>query len=224
MPPDVSPASAMRGWALASAALALALVVAVWARPLPEQPGSRATIAPRGPPTAATRPPPAVELEPESARLARLRSDSDLLSAPPQVPIDQPQRVDPPPRPAVAAPAQTAHRPGPAPRPAATIAEQPKAASAESEASAGCRPGGSVVVSAACKNARIATLDRLAAGFFSQSMAHADAARKELLMSSHTRSAQARVACHSDSCLGDAYLRQMREMSAIMSSRPAPTQ
>jgi hypothetical protein len=214
----------MRRWALASAALALALVVAVWARPLPEPPGSRATVAPRARQTPAARSQPIVELEPESARLARLRSDSELLSAPPQVPIDQPQRVDPPPRPAVATPAQTAHRPRPAPRPATAIAEQPKATSAESEASAGCRPGGSVVVSAACKNARIATLDRLAAGFFSQSMAHADAARKELLMSSHTRSAEVRGACHSDSCLGDAYLRQMREMSAIMATRPAPTQ
>ena len=76
----------------------------------------------------------------------------------------------------------------------------------------------------AAGHARIATLDRLAAGFFSQSMAHADAARKELLMSSHTRSAEVRGACHSDSCLGDAYLRQMREMSAIMATRPAPTQ
>jgi hypothetical protein len=78
MPPDGSPPPAMRGWALASAALALALVVAVWARPLPEPPGSRAAIAPRSPPAAATRPPPAVELEPESARLARIRSDSEL--------------------------------------------------------------------------------------------------------------------------------------------------
>jgi uncharacterized protein len=61
----------------------------------------------------------------------------------------------------------------------------------------------------------------MAAGFFSQSMAHANAAKKELLMSSHTRSVATRSACHSDSCLGEAYLRQMREISAIMQGRPA---
>ena len=77
-----------------------------------------------------------------------------------------------------------------------------------------------MIVSAGCKNDRLAALDRMAAGFFSQSMAHADAAKKELLMSSHTRSAAARGACRSDSCVSDAYLRQMREISAIMESKP----
>jgi hypothetical protein len=52
-------------------------------------------------------------------------------------------------------------------------------------------------------------------------MAHADAEKKELLMSSHTRSAATRSACHSDSCVSDAYLRQMREISAIMQGRAA---
>jgi uncharacterized protein len=76
-------------------------------------------------------------------------------------------------------------------------------------------------VSVGCKDDRLTTLDRMAAGFFSQSMAHADAAKKQLLLTSHTRSAATRSACHSDSCLSDAYLRQMREMSAIMEGRAA---
>jgi uncharacterized protein len=79
-------------------------------------------------------------------------------------------------------------------------------------------------VSVGCKNPQIAALDRMAAGFFSQSMAHADAARKQLLLSSHTRSAAARGSCRSDSCVTDAYLRQMREISTIMKSGPGPAE
>jgi hypothetical protein len=225
LPPNPSPAPAMRGWALGSAALALALVVAVWAKPLPEPQGSLETVEPSAGHAAPAKPQPIVELEPESVRLARLHTDSGGAVAEPvmAIPVDRSELGDPAPKSAVTAVAATARSPRPAPRPLPAIAEQ-KADIAESEASAGCRPGGSVIVSAACKNARIATLDRLAAGFFSQSMAHADAARKALLMSSHTRSAEARGACHSDSCLGDAYLRQMREMSAIMAARPDPEQ
>ena len=68
----------------------------------------------------------------------------------------------------------------------------------------------------------MATLDRMAAGFFTQSMANADPARKDLLLSARNRSAAARNACRSDSCVTDAYLRQIRETSAIMEGRATP--
>jgi hypothetical protein len=145
-------------------------------------------------------------------------------------PLDQAEAMEasleppiaPPPRriePVQIATASTrrAMAPSPRPIPAATV-------SAANEASNGCRPGGSVGVSAGCKNQRLLALDQMAAGFFSQSMAHADTAKKALLLSSHTRSAAARAGCRSDSCIGEAYLRQMREISAIMEGRSAPDQ
>jgi hypothetical protein len=219
---------AMRGWALASAALALVLVVAVWARPQAQPSKAHVTAPARHVPAATSGP--IVELEPESDRLARLRGDSEAVPAPPVLPpINQALPVEPPSSPIISAPAPraepipvaaTAPKHAPAktltPAPARVASAKPKAAAAPAEVSEGCRPGGEIGVSIGCKNARIVALDRAAAGFFSQSMARADAAKRQLLLSSHTRSAEMRVACHSDSCVSDAYLRQIREISAIM--------
>jgi curved DNA-binding protein CbpA len=234
-PPARPPA--MRGWALASAALAFGLVVAVWTLPQPNPPKGAGNVAPRTSQASEAKAPPPVELESEASRLARLRGDRPV--APPDPPIAPPAQPDAmeasltppisappraaPVRVAIAMPSRSIPkaRIAPAALPAAPL-QQPKASAALPEPSAGCRPGGSVAVSVGCKNDRLATLDRMAAGFFSQSMAHADAARKELLMSSHTRSASTRAACHSDSCVSDAYLRQMREISSIMQGRASP--
>ncbi|MFL6736840.1 MAG: hypothetical protein ACJ8F4_07255, partial [Sphingomonas sp.] len=64
--------------------------------------------------------------------------------------------------------------------------------------------------------------DRMSYGFFSQSMAHATGAKKQLLVAARERSAAERKACRSDACLADAYLRQIRQTSAIM-EHPADT-
>ena len=230
MPPARPPA--MRSIGIASTALALALVLAVWARPQPDAPKARVAQTTRQPPP--PKPQPVVELEPESARLALLRCESSqrpqlppegvppIAESLPLAPIAAPLPHSAPVRIAASAPrlppARTAHPP------ASSVPSPLKASSVASEASAGCSPSNSVVVSSGCKNERVATLDRMAAGFFSQSMAHADAAKKELLLTSHSRSAATRGACHSDSCLSNAYLRQMREISAIMEGRPLPAQ
>jgi hypothetical protein len=222
----------MRGVGLASAALALTFRVAALAWPQAEPPRERGTVPPSSR-QAPAKPQPIVELAPESERLARLRGESDapppslvpeiVQTEPAQAPLE-PIGPAPAPAPAVAPrrlTMQSPKRPTPAPVLAATASPKPKVVTASSEGTAACRPGGSVSVSVGCTNERLATLDRMAAGFFSQSMAHADAAKKELLMSSHTRSAEARGACRSDSCVSDAYLRQMREISAIMEGRDA---
>ena len=238
VPPRRPPA--MRGWALASAALALGLVVTVTLWPQPEPTAGRKSTSPPVHQLAAAHHEPLVELEPESARLAKLRGDSSPVSEPPlSPPVAQAEPTVPPLNPVVSVPPPTretiriaaatpTRRPvreaPPTPAQAAITPPERTAATALSEASAGCRPGGSLGVSVACKNERLATLDRMAAGFFSQSMAHADAAKKELLMSSHSRSAATRSACRSDSCVSDAYLRQMREISAIMEGRSVPSE
>lgn len=229
----------MRNIGLASAALAFGLVVAVWALPPAPAPPGHASLAPASsqPPRKKTEP--IVELEPESERLARLRDQSGLVSPSPPVampdiepapeasiepPIPAPPPMAAPVRVATAAPRRllpkALHAPAASPARTVALRETPKSADDVD----GCRPGGSVGVSVGCKNDRLVALDRMAAGFFSQSMAHADAAKKALLLSSHTRSSATRSACRSDSCVGDAYLRQMREISAIMEGRELPTQ
>lgn len=221
---------AMRGLGMASAALAFALVAALWVLPQPTPPTDPSVPAPVAKPSPKARTEPITELEPESERLARLRS---VVIAPPMpelvTPVDQAGSAEASFGPALAAtpvPTQPVHmaahtvRHAVAERPRSTpVAPQPK----EDEL-ADCRPGGSLGVSVGCKNDRLVALDRMAAGFFSQSMAHADAAKKAELLSSHTRSAASRSACRSDSCVSDAYLRQMREISAIMEGREPPAQ
>jgi uncharacterized protein len=64
----------------------------------------------------------------------------------------------------------------------------------------------------------------MSAGFFRQSMANANPAKKELLLNARGRLVALRKACRSDSCLADTYVRQMREISTIMESRPTPAQ
>jgi len=235
IPPNPSrPAPAMRNVGLASAALALGLVVAVWAHPPPPAPAGHASVAPTSSQPQRKETEPIVELQPESERLARLREQAGLvpqpveieptIAEPAETPVAAPPPIEAPVRMAMTVPRhivpKAARAPAAAPRRIAAVTEAPRAV----EDVGACRPGGSVGVSVGCKNERLVALDRMAAGFFSQSMAHADAAKKALLLSSHTRSTATRSACRSDSCVGDAYLRQMREISAIMEGRDPPAQ
>lgn len=210
-PADRPPAPAMRGVGIASALLALALVGAVWAWP----PWDRPTEHPQAglaSEQASSRPPPAraesvVELQPESERLANLRRDAEILNPRPVVapPLEEVIPADPalePPEPVSARRRAMARAPNPPPRPLAPATRtgpKPKAPRVQDE--------------------RVATLDRMSTGFFNQSMANAGDSKKLLLVAARDRSAAQRKACRSDSCVAEAYVRQIRETSAIMETR-----
>lgn len=233
----------MRAASIVSALLAFGLVVAVWAWPrtLPDRSSHPAAPEP-SPPTAVSAPakPPA-RLEPEHIRLARLAARGPAgrpAPAPPVAPVvgrkaapaverkPRPpavlvvQRQPPPPArapkvmPQVAkAPALASKAPTPPRRPPV---EQPRKPAPEvAKASPPPQP-------AAAKTDRLATLDRMSYGFFSQSMAHANSTKKQLLLAARDRSTAERKACRSDSCIADAYLRQIRQTSAIMETPSAP--
>jgi hypothetical protein len=212
-PPRRPPA--MRAVGIASAVLALGLVVAVWtlAEKHPDTPQTNHSQATRQEAANGAASPayPLVQLEPESERLARLREETDILSPAPVVPLPDER---PPPDPvviptgtlrAVASPVRAAVQ---APRRSATAQSTPKA--------------NVVAAGSARKNERLATLDTMAGGFFTQSMAHATDAKRELLLSARNRSSAKRKACRSDACAADAYVRQIRETSAIMEGRTGP--
>ena len=229
------PAPAMRGPAIASACIALAVAFAVWAWQEPSPPPGMGATAPAPRHTAVAKPEPLIELEPESERLARLHEEAALVpDVPPVEPIDElvqaePDLELPAPPPVVREPRTPANRtiiPAPqrprvasAPPLRAPSRRAAKARTESSRVSAACRSGGS----ARCQNERIRTLDRMARGFLSQSMVHASAPKQQLLLNVRDRSAATRSACRSDSCVSEAYLRQMREISAIMEGRQLPT-
>jgi len=206
------PPPAMRTVGIAAAALALALVAIAWNN-RPIQPASHTQAAKVEPARSAPNPAyPIIQLEPESERLARLREEAEILSptpvAPPpeeSVPAD-PILVPPNPRSMAAAPALASRRTAvPAGhRPAPPSAPKAKA------------------VPATPKSKQLIALETMAAGFFTQSMAHATDAKKELLLGARNRSATKRKACGSDACVADAYVRQIRETSAIMEGRAGP--
>jgi uncharacterized protein len=62
-------------------------------------------------------------------------------------------------------------------------------------------------------------VERIATGFLRQSLAHADPYKQQLLLGAGSRSVASRAACHSDDCITNAYLRQIREITAIVEGR-----
>jgi hypothetical protein len=201
------PPPAMRTVGIALAALALALVAMVWtlAERQPAPPADHTPMMKQD--EAGSQPMPAepvVQLEPESERLARLREEAEILTqgqAPPAEEIVAAEPViAPKASPGVAVRAPPSRRKAmPAPVPPRQVASKPKAAPPK-------------------KDERLATVETMAAGYFTQSMANASDAKKELLVGARDRSAAKRKACRSDSCIADAYVRQIRETSAIMES------
>ena len=209
-PPAERAPPPMRAPAIAAAVLAFVLSFGVWMSQQPQVPATKSAVAR---PAAHVSPVPVVELEPESERLARLHAQSEPVASDP-VPADpQLEAVANVPAPPPVLPSTTvaSRRPTPAPRLAAHVPATP----APQEVVV--RPA-----TAPRTNERIATLDRLARGFFSQSMVHAPEAKQQLLIGSRDRSLATRTACHSDACVSEAYLRQMREISAIMEGRSLP--
>ena len=168
---------------------------------------------------AANAPYPLIQLEPESERLARLREQAEALTP---APVAPPPDETPPPDPVViptrVQPALVAPPRAPSSAPRRTAVQVPRQPPpAQSTPKAKVVAAGSVP-----KNERLATLDTMAGGFFTQSMTHATDAKKELLLGARNRSAAKRKACRSDACLADAYVRQIRETSAIMEGRTGP--
>jgi hypothetical protein len=209
------PPPAMRTVGIATAALALVLVAVVWNN-RPTQPTGHAQPAKQEPARSAPNPAyPLIQLEPESERLARLREEAEILSpAPVQSRPEETVPADPLVAPAKAQPVAAA--PAPAPRPAVVqIPRRPAPPPSAPKA----KP---TPVPAPPKSKQLTALDTMAAGFFTQSMAHATDAKKELLLGARNRSAIKREACGSDACVADAYIRQIRETSAIMEGRTGP--
>jgi hypothetical protein len=201
----------MRAPAIATAVLAFVLSFGVWMSQQPPVPAAKSAVVR---PAAHVSPVPMVELEPESERLARLHAQSGVVATAPAPPDPQLEAVADVPAPSPVLPTSrvpdrrlapavrvSAHVPPPAP---STAQPPPPPAAAPRT------------------NERIATLDRLARGFFSQSMVHAPEAKQQMLISSRDRATATRTACHSEACVSDAYLRQMREISAIMEGRSVP--
>jgi hypothetical protein len=207
----------MRAATIVSAVLALGVVAAVWSWPRPAPPVRRslpATSASSHPTAVGAPQKPPTHLEPESERLAKLAASS----APPLervAPVALP--VEPDPEPVIATP-RVPPSTRALPRPA--LASPRRNAIAEVRRPAPEIPKVITPAPAAAPSAQLATLDRLSTGFFSQSMVHASDDKKQLLLAARDRSAAKRKACRSDSCVADAYLRQIRQTSAIMERRP----
>ena len=204
-PSPPAPPPAMRAAGIVSALAALGLVVAAWAWPQTAPParGPSAQPPPSKAVAADSGPAPLAELGPEHERLAALREEIAPPDPPPvaDVPAPIPEAIDPPIPVKLASAAPV--RPKPQPKRAAAV--PPRTASNMKSQ----RPG----------SERVTTLDRLSSGFFSQSMVHATATKKEQLLSMRDRFAAERGACRSEACVAGTYVRQMRETSAIMEGR-----
>jgi hypothetical protein len=199
----------MRSAAIASAALAAILVGAVWMSQ-GNQPAKVSTASPAKQAPAKAEPAPAEPpkaLEPEAQRLARL--------APPVSPPDAELEAALAPVPVTSAAVIPDEKPPATPKePKVALARLPKTPS---------KPVTKPAQTASdLQNDRVATLNRVSSGFFTQSMVHADQSKKTLLMAARDRSEAERKACRSDSCVASAYLRQIRATSAIMEGKTGP--
>ena len=189
------PPPPMRTAGIATAVLAVVLVGAVWAWPRPSNSPRSEIAALTRDGGAKVRPDtPAVRPEPQARPPSVASAASPPVPAPPSAaPTDEVPKVEP-----VAAP--------PLPILAARAEPQRSVATVAARAATGRKPPEPAVPKADSKPAerkpstddQVATLDRLSAGFFSQSMVHATGAKKELLLAARDRSAAQRKACRSD--------------------------
>ena len=72
---------------------------------------------------------------------------------------------------------------------------------------------------AVCKSSDLSRLDRHLGVLYGQSWGQADAARRAKLLGTRDRFIARRESCKSDSCISDAYVRRMREISDIMAKK-----
>ena len=66
------------------------------------------------------------------------------------------------------------------------------------------------------QKARVAALESMSTSFYNQSLGHADDARRSQLQQARDLFVNARNACRSDSCVGDAHASYIRDISQIM--------
>jgi curved DNA-binding protein CbpA len=211
---------AMRSVGIASAVLALALVGAVWTLAEKDPSAAQASDPPPAKQETAKGAPDAVydaaPLEPESERLARLREQAEILSSAPASPPPDDAELSVP-----LVSAETRAQPLNVTQVRPPVGASPRAPSRLASRQAETRPQPSQTATAPT-NERLATLSKMAAGFFTQSMAHATDAKMDLLLGARSRSAAKRKACTSDACVADAYVTQIRETSAIVEGRTGP--
>jgi len=66
------------------------------------------------------------------------------------------------------------------------------------------------------EKARVAALEGMSTSFYNQSVNHADEARRSQLQQARDLFVNARNACRSDTCVGDAHANYIRDISRIM--------
>lgn len=116
-------------------------------------------------------------------------------------------------------PTAKAPRAAPAPSAQAEVRAEAKAAKPAGSANSDCGPGGAA---AACQDDNIAALDRLALAFYGQSLRAGNPAKRAALLVSRSSLLGQLESCRSEPCLRSAYLTHIREISAIVESRPLP--
>jgi hypothetical protein len=152
-------------------------------------------------------PPPRERLAPQHARTAARPAQAPAPSA--RVPA-QPARV-------AAQPARVAAQPARAATKAAKPVKQ--AADATAKPSYSCQIAKGRGETAVCKSAGLSRLDNHLGMLYGQSWGQADAARRAKLLGTRDRFIARREACKSDSCMRDAYVTRMREISDIMAKK-----
>ncbi len=172
--------------------------------PLPEpavQPPAEAQPVDEPPVQPLPGPPPArARVAPQQARTA----------AQPARAAGQPARAAAQPARATAQPARAAPQPAKASKPVAAAAAKP---------SYSCQIAKGRGENAVCKSSDLSRLDRHLGVLYGQSWGQADAARRAQLLGTRDRFIARREACKSDSCISDAYVRRMREISDIMAKK-----
>jgi hypothetical protein len=232
--PPVRP-PAWRTAGLAASAFAILMVGAVLAflpreRTIPWAP--TAEVATRSP--VSNRPP--VELVPETERLSDLSEPRHIGPPPtasPPKPVDEvgaePLRTTAKTVPSLSAlPAQASVKPSRSQVVEASRGSAPSMVPTKALPVSGVPAGAPKVAETPAQvptpptPERVATLQRISSGFYDQSLQNADTAKKQLLLSVRVRETYQRAGCGSESCLADSYLRQIRDVGAIMENRALP--
>lgn len=173
--------------------------------------------------------PPVPPAEPEGVVYGNLEviPQAALPAAPPAPPVPPPTSVAPvappivaqrqPPPPA----APTIRLTAPASAGASAGAAAETASRAADASGLECRLAKTRAALALCRNRSLATLDREHALIYNQSWRYADAGKRAQLQRARQRMTSSLNACQTDACSSSIYLSAMREVSGIMSAKPA---
>lgn len=116
--------------------------------------------------------------------------------------------------------ADTPERAPPAPIERPKAAPESRVAKPAASPASDCQAAGPSSRSTSCTNDNLAALDRLALTFYAQSLRAGNATKRATLLVSRNELLGRLKSCRSEPCLRGAYLTHMREISAIMESRP----